>query len=86
MANNASARKRIRQTETRTQANRVVKSRLKTFRKQTLSHIEAGNAEEAEKAFRNFSSAADRAAKNNVIHKKTASRIKSRIAHRLKAM
>lgn len=86
MANNASARKRIRQTEVRTQANRVIKSRLKTFRKQAISHIESGNAEEAEKAFRNFSSAADRAAKRNVIHKNTASRLKSRMAHRLKAM
>ena len=86
MANNASAKKRIRQTEVRSQRNRVIKSRLKTFRKQAIAHIEAGNAEEAAKSFRSFSSAADRAAKKNVIHKNTASRLKSRIAHRLKAM
>ncbi|MDF1751692.1 MAG: 30S ribosomal protein S20 [Verrucomicrobiales bacterium] len=83
MANNASAKKRIRQTETATLRNRAVKSRLRTFRKQLLAAIEDGDAEKSTKAYNQYASAADRAAKNNVIHKNAASRMKARMAARL---
>lgn len=85
MANNASARKRIRQTERATLRNRTAKSRLRTYRKQVLTSIEEGDAEKIQTAYNRFASAADRAAKNNVIHKNTASRMKSRMAHRMAA-
>lgn len=86
MANNASARKRIRQTERATARNRAVKSRLRTFKKQVLSSIEEGDAEKVQAAYNDFASAADRAAKNNVIHKNAASRMKSRMASKVKTV
>ena len=86
MANNASAKKRIRQTEVRAARNRTMKSRVRTYWKQMLALIEEGDAEGAKEAFKQFSSAADLAAKKRVIHKNTASRLKSRMASRLSAM
>ncbi len=86
MANNASARKRIRQTKARTENNRSVKGRLRSFRRRLLEKVEEGDLEEARKAYDVFASAADRAAKTNVIHKNTASRLKSRMAHRINGM
>jgi len=86
MANNNSARKRVRQTDTRTARNRVVKSRLKSYRKAALAAIETGKSKKAQEAFDQFASAADRAAKNHVIHKNTAKRLKSRVATRLNAL
>lgn len=83
MANNASGRKRIRTTERATQKNRNVKSRLRTYRKQALAAIEEGDAEKTLAAYNQFASAADRAAKINVIHKNAANRLKSRMAGRM---
>lgn len=83
MANCASTRKSIRKTKARTERNRVVKSRLRTFRRKTLELIEAGEKEKAEEAYREYASAADKAAKKNVIHRNAASRLKSRMATRL---
>ena len=77
MANTISATKRVRQTRTRTIRNRVVKSRVKTARKRFAEAIEAGDSEKSQSAFKNLASAADRAAKRGVIHKNSASRLKS---------
>ena len=85
MANNASARKRIRQIKTRTERNRVLKSRIKTFRKKLLTAIEAGDAKAISEAYNEFSSATDIAAKKNVIHKNAAGRLKSRMAKKIAA-
>lgn len=85
MANNASARKRIRQIERRTERNRALKSRLKTFKKQVLASIEEGDQEKIQAAYNRFASAADIAAKKNVIHKNAAGRLKSRVARKMAA-
>lgn len=86
MANTKSAKKRVRQIETRTARNRVVKSRLKSRRKDALAAIEAGSVKEAQAAYDLFASAADRAAKKNIIEKNAASRLKSRMAARINAL
>jgi len=80
MANSASARKRIRQTATKTRRNRQASGRLKAARKELLLLVESGKVEEAAKLLPNVFSRADRAAKSGVIHKNTAGRIKSRSA------
>ena len=85
MANNASARKRIRQTKVRTERNRVLKSRLKTFRKQVLASIEEGDTTKIQESYNRYASAADSAVKKNVIHKNAAGRLKSRMAKRMAA-
>ncbi len=86
MANTKSAKKRVRQIETRTARNRVVKSRLKERRKDALAAIEAGNVKDAQAAYDLFASAADRAAKKSIIEKNAASRLKSRMAARINAL
>ena len=84
MANSRSALKRVRQIRTRTEGNRAKKSRLKTFRKNAIAAIESGDEKAAQEAYNQFASAADRAAKTNLIHKNAASRLKSRMAARMK--
>lgn len=77
MANTKSALKRVRQTERRTEINKATKSRIKTLRKKVAAAVEGGDKEVAETAFRAFSSAVDRAAKTNLLHKNAAARLKS---------
>jgi small subunit ribosomal protein S20 len=78
MANNKSAEKRVRQIAVRTERNRSIKSRIKTLQKKTLASAEAGNSDEALKNFSEFSSAVDKAAKNNIFQANKAANMKSR--------
>lgn len=78
MANSASALKRARQTETRTARNKSLSTRMKTLRKKTLAAAEAGDKDAAQKAFSEFSSAVDKCAKKNIIHKNKAANLKSK--------
>lgn len=84
MANTKSALKRVRQTKVRTALNRAHKSRVKTARKSALAAIESGDKESAQTAYNLFASAADKAAKSGALHKRTADRIKGRMAKKLK--
>jgi small subunit ribosomal protein S20 len=84
MANTKSALKRVRQTKKRTSRNRAQKSRVKTARKSALAVIESGDAAASQTAYNLFASAADKAAKSGALHKRTADRLKSRMAARLK--
>ena len=86
MANSRSALKRVRKTKTETARNRSLKSRIKTTRKTALEAVDAGDAKAAQSAYNNFASAADKAAKRGAIHKKTASRYKSRLAAKIGAL
>ena len=85
MANIRSAAKRARQTEVRTERNRAVKSRVKTFKKNVLEALQNGDKEAATKNLRAFSSAVDLAVKGNVVHKNSAARQKSALSKRLGA-
>ncbi len=84
MANTRSAEKNIRKTRTRTASNQATKSRIRTIRKRVLGALAKGDEKEAQVAFNEFSSVADKAAKTNTIHRNTASRLKSRIASKFK--
>ncbi|MEM7699080.1 MAG: 30S ribosomal protein S20 [Verrucomicrobiota bacterium] len=86
MANSRSALKRVRQTATRSERNRVLKSRIRTFRKRVSTAVEAKDAEAAQAAHQSLSSAADKAAKRGAIHKNAASRLKARSARDLAAL
>jgi small subunit ribosomal protein S20 len=86
MANTSSAEKSIRQTRTRTKRNRANKTRVRVLRKTALAAVASGDSAKAQKAYDKFASAADKAAKTNTIHKNTASRLKSRMAARLKSL
>jgi small subunit ribosomal protein S20 len=86
MANSRSALKRVRQNKTRTLRNRVLKSSLKSLRKDALAAVEAGDSKKAQESYNQFASAADRAAKKGALHKKTASRLKSRVATKVNSL
>jgi len=86
MANNASARKRIRQIAVRTDRNAARKSRMRTFIKKVETAIASGNKEAAVEALRAAQPEAQRAATKGVIHLNTVARKISRLSARIKAI
>lgn len=86
MAQHKQAKKRIRQTERRTEVNRARRGRVRSFIKKVESAIEAGNKEEAATAFKVAESEMMRAAGKGVFKKMTASRKISRLSHRIKSL
>jgi small subunit ribosomal protein S20 len=86
MANTASARKRIRQTEKRTIRNRARKSRVRTFLRKVEQAITGGDKSQAQDALRAAQPELQRAATKGVFHKNTISRKISRLSSRIKAL
>ncbi len=86
MANHFSALKRARQTEKRTAQNRANKSRLRVALRGFREAVAAGNKDTAEKSYRTAVSVMDKSVQKGVIHANTASRYKSRLNARLKAV
>jgi small subunit ribosomal protein S20 len=85
MANTKSVAKRARQSERRHEQNKGVKTRVKTFRRKVTEALAAGNKKEAEEGFKELASAVDMAAKNGVVHKNRASKVKSEMGRRVAA-
>lgn len=83
MANTTSAQKMVRKIARRTEVNRARKSRMRTFVKAVETAIAAGDRAAAEAALRAAEPELMRAAQKGVIHKNTASRKVSRLAHRI---
>lgn len=79
MANTKSAEKRVRQTERRTARNKALKTRVKNARKAVLAALQSGDAKLTAAKYNEFAAAADKAANAQVLHKNTASRLKSRV-------
>jgi small subunit ribosomal protein S20 len=77
MPNHKSCEKRLRQEKKRSARNHYVKSTINTLSKKIRSGI---SIEEKEVILKKIYSDLDKAAKRNIIHKRTASRRKSRIA------
>ncbi len=86
MANTASARKRIRQTERRTARNVARRSRMRTFIKKVETAIAGGDKSAAELAFRAAQPELQRAAGKGIVHANTAARKISRLSARIKAI
>lgn len=86
MPNTKSAERRMRGSARKQTRNHSIKSRLKTVEKNYLELLKAGDKEKAASAYRQVSSAFDKAAKTGVIHKSSASRKKSRLGVRLAAL
>ncbi len=84
MANTKSALKRARQTETRTERNRAMKSKVRTLRKKVAVASASGDEKAAIAALSAFTSVVDRAAKKNLIHKNNAANLKSKAAKAIK--
>jgi small subunit ribosomal protein S20 len=86
MANTASARKRIRQTEVRTERNRARKSRMRTFMKKVEDAIEAGDQAAARAALQAAQPELQRAAGKGVVHRNLVARKISRLSSRVKGI
>ncbi len=86
MANHVSSLKRARQTVTRTEVNRANRSRVRSALRAMREALTAGDAKAAQVQYRATASALDRAVQKSVMHKNTASRYKSRLNARLKAL
>jgi small subunit ribosomal protein S20 len=84
MANNASARKRIRQTEKRTARNRARKSRMRSFLRKVEEAVASGDKAAAQEAFRAAQPEMQRAATKGVVHANTVARKLSRLSARVK--
>jgi len=86
MAHHKSAKKRIRQTERRTEVNRARVSRIRTFVKKVELAIAAGDSEAAKSALHAAEPQMMRGVQAGVLHKNTASRKVSRLSARVKDM
>ncbi|MCC6739750.1 MAG: 30S ribosomal protein S20 [Planctomycetia bacterium] len=85
MAHSISAKKRVRQAEKRRVVNRAVKARFRSQIKKVLG-LAKTKADGVQKEFQVLVSWLDKAASKNVIHKNAASRYKSRVAAKIKAL
>ena len=77
MPTHESCKKRLRQEKKRNAGNHYVKMTIRSLSKKMQSDIPI---EEKEKLINEIYSQLDKAAKRNIIHKRTASRRKARIA------
>ena len=86
MANIKSAIKRARQNVKLRQRNASARSMFRTYIKNVLKAVDAGDVEIARAAYAKAQPVIDKAAGKGLIHKNKAARIKSRLVARVKAM
>lgn len=83
MANSPQAKKRIRSAEARTLVNKNRRSRIRTFVKKVEGALEAGDKSAAEVALKEAQPELQRGVTKGLVHKKTAARKISRLAHQV---
>lgn len=86
MANHVSSLKRARQTVTRTAVNRANKSRVRGSLRLLREALQKGDASAAAEQYRQTVSALDKSVQKGILHANTASRYKSRLNARVKAL
>lgn len=86
MANSPQAKKRARQNEKARKHNASMRSMGRTYLKKVLAAIASGDKAAAQAAYVAAVSVIDRIADKGMIHKNKASRHKSRLNAKLKAM
>lgn len=86
MANHVSSLKRARQTERKTTVNRANKSRVRSSLRALREALQAGDASAVTTQYRATVSALDKSVQKGILHKNTASRYKSRLSARVKAV
>jgi small subunit ribosomal protein S20 len=86
MANHVSSLKRARQTETKTAANRANKTKLRSSLRSLREAITAGDKKTIAASYSTTVSILDKSVQKGVLHKNTASRYKSRLNARVKAL
>jgi small subunit ribosomal protein S20 len=86
MAHHKSAKKRIRQTERRTEVNAATKSRMRTFVKKVETAIASGDKIAAAAALNMAEPVMQRSVTKGVVDRNTAARKVSRLSKRIKAL
>ncbi|TNF36244.1 MAG: 30S ribosomal protein S20 [Gammaproteobacteria bacterium] len=86
MANSPQAKKRARQAEVHRARNAGQRSMFRTYVKNVVKAIEAGNKSGAEEAFKLAVPVIDRMCNKGLVHKNKAARHKSRLNQRIRAM
>lgn len=86
MANTLQAKKRARQAEKHRAHNTARRSLMRTEIKKVLKAVTAKDPDGAKQAYRAASSMIDRLAAKGLVHKNTASRYKSRLNTRVRAL
>ncbi len=86
MANHVSSLKRARQTDTKTAVNRSNRSKLRGTLRSLREAILKGDTAAVTEQYRATVSVLDKSVQKGVIHKNTASRYKSRLNARVKAL
>jgi small subunit ribosomal protein S20 len=86
MANTAQARKRAKQAEKSRVRNAGQRSNLRTYIKKVIAAINTGDKEKAADAFKTAQPIIDAAINKGLIHKNKASRSKSRLHAKIKAL
>jgi small subunit ribosomal protein S20 len=86
MAHHRSAKKRIRQTETKTEVNRARRGRIRTFVKRVEAAVASGDATKARAELQLLQPEIMRGVSKGVVHLNTASRKLSRLSGRIKAL
>ena len=85
MPNTESSKKRLRQNFVQRDRNRAVKSEIRTIIRKVREAAAAGNVEVAEETYKDCARQLDKAGSKNVISRKRAGRLKSRLQKRIKA-
>ncbi len=83
MANTTSAKKATRKIARRTVVNKARRTRMRSVVRKVEEAIASGNAKNALAALKEAEPALVRAAQKGVMHKNTASRKVSRLAHQI---
>jgi len=86
MANSPSAKKRVRQSERRTEVNRDRRSRIRTSIKKVEETIASGDKSAAQAALIDVQPELMRGAQKGIVHKNNASRKIARLSARIKAL
>ncbi|SEL77893.1 30S ribosomal protein S20 [Halomonas daqiaonensis] len=86
MANSKQARKRARQSEGRRVLKASQRSMVRTYIKHVVKAINGGDHAQAMDAFKQAQPVIDRIADKDVLSKKKAARLKSRLNKRIKAL
>ena len=83
MANTTSAKKATRKIARRTAINKSRRSRMRVYVRKVEEAIASGDSKVAKEALRQAEPEMMRAAQKGVVHKNTASRKVSRLAHQI---
>ena len=86
MANSPQAKKRARQNEKNRKHNASLRSMARTYIKKVQTKINAGNYEDAQKAFQDAQPIMDSMVNKGVFAKNKVARQKSRLSNRIKAL